>query len=172
MRLFIGIKTGCESHLLSLQHELKRLGKGNFTDARNLHITLKFLGEVPPGKVGSICEAMAETHAKAFGLECRGVAQFYKSGIVSAKVVGNLKTLSALHASLETALEKRGLKKDQRPYRPHITLARQFHAFAGMNVEEIPCTSCGFKVEEIVLFESKREGGRLVYEPLFVKRLG
>jgi len=60
MRLFIGIKTDCEIYLSSLQNELKKIGKGSFTDAANLHITLRFLGEVPDRRLRNICEAISD----------------------------------------------------------------------------------------------------------------
>ncbi len=168
MRLFIGIKTRREDFLLGLGQELKKIGKGSFTDKNNLHLTLRFLGEVPPGKLKSICDAMAEISAQAFGLEIKGAVMFNKSGIAAAKVGGDTKSLCALHKSVETALEKIGFEKDKRQYRPHITLARKFRAFG--DIEKRPQSSCVFEVKEIILFESKRVNGKLVYEPLFVKK--
>ena len=171
MRLFIGIKTGCDNHLLQHQQELKKHGTGNLTLAGNLHITLKFLGEVPPGQIKNICAAMDETQSPPFGLELKGVMLFNKSGIVAAKVGGDLAALYALYADVETALEKRGFEKEHRRYRPHVTLARKFRPFDGKDLEEMQNGNCGFTVTEMTLFESKRENGKLVYAPLHIKRL-
>jgi len=172
MRVFIGIKTGCERYLSSLQNELKKAGTGNFTDAGNLHITLRFLGEVPPSRLRDICEAVSEAGGAAFLLECRGVRAFHKSGIVFAEVGGELLMLAGAYARLEAALEKRGFAREARAFRPHITLARNFRADGGLDIASIPYGGCGFKVEEVILFESRRTGGRLVYTPLFAHRLG
>lgn len=172
VRLFIGIKTGCEDHLLSLQNQLKSIGKGSFTHKENLHITLKFLGEVSPTKLEDIKKAMKGIKHDTFRLECLGVSVFNRNGIVSAKVDGELNKLSALQSTIETALEKCGFKKENRKYRPHITLARRYQAFDESDIGTIPYRPSEFDVEEIILFESRRnDKGRLVYKPLFVQDL-
>lgn len=172
MRLFIGIKTGCEDHLHSLQDQLRRMGQGSFTYKENMHITLKFLGEVSPTKLEDVERAMAEIKHNAFHLECLGLGLFNKNGIVSAKVGGELNKLSVLQSKLETEFEKCGFKKENRKYRPHITLARRFEAFQDCDISSIPYRPTGFIVKEIILFESKRISGRLVYEPLYTTILG
>ena len=171
MRLFIGIKTKCDRHLISLQDALRQIGRGRFTASGNLHITLKFLGEVPPAKTGRIQREMSEISTKPFCLECRGAVPFGKSGIVAAGVGGDIATLKTLHEKLEMAMEKCGFVHENRPYRPHITLVRQYRANAGADIAAIPYRPCGFAVNEIVLFESKRVDGKLVYGKLFGKTL-
>lgn len=171
MRVFIGIKTGCEDYLTSLQNELRKAGKGNFTDVNNLHITLKFIGEVPPSRIKEISEAIFETGGEAFKLECLGIEVFNKSGIVSAKVGGELKKLDAMNSRLENLLEARGFEKEKRAYRPHITLVRKYYPSGGFDIGSIPYRRCAFTVKEIILFESRRENGRLVYAPLFTHKL-
>jgi 2'-5' RNA ligase len=172
MRLFIGIKTGCEDHLKTLQQALLRIGRGRLTAEANLHLTLRFLGEAQPKQVESIRRAMNSLNASPFSLECRGAFLLNKNGIAAADVGGDAAALRALHTQLETALEACGFPKELRRFRPHITLARQYRVSSGADVAAIPFCPCAFTVREIILFESKRVDGRLVYEPLFVKRLG
>ena len=112
MRLFIGIKTGCEGHLAALQEDLKKHGQGRFTDAANLHITLKFLGEAPPSAVIGICNALDNINAQPLRLECRGAHIFNKNGIVSAEIGGDTSRLAALSAKVEDAMEPLGLEHD------------------------------------------------------------
>lgn len=171
MRLFIGIRAGCVKYLSSLQQMLKKAGSGNFTLTENLHITLKFLGEVPSSRLKDLREAIAEAGGSAFTLECQGMHMMGKGGIVSARVGGDLDVLSALAARLEDTLEKRGFEREARPYHPHITLVRNFHALQGDDVASMAHKGCRFKVQEVVLFESRREGGKLVYAPLFTHPL-
>jgi 2'-5' RNA ligase len=172
MRLFIGIKTGCEDYLTALQGELKKCGRGNFTHAENTHLTLKFLGEVPPFRIQDISEAMKDVAASSFTLECRGVKLFGKNGIVSAEVGGDLTPLISLAAKLDEALEKIGFARETRSFKPHITLAREFRAFPGCDISSIPHGSRRFTIDEMILFESAREAGRLVYVPMYRQRLG
>ena len=184
MRLFIGIKTECEDHLCSLQQALLTIGKGRLVAEDNLHLTLKFLGEVPPAEVGAIRHAMETVDASPFSLECHGAALVGKNGIAAANVGGDIAALQSLHAQLETALQTCGFAKELRRFRPHITLARQYRARPGEVVSAIPYRPCALTVREIILFESKRVDGRLgngaptearlggvFYVPLFVKKL-
>ena len=170
MRLFIGIKTGCEDHLTALQDALKTLGRGRFTHPDNLHITLKFLGEQLPKKMQGICEAIAEAGGELFALEVGGARMFNRSGILAVDVLGDTNKLAALAARLDAALERRGYPRESRPFKAHITLARDFEPRG--DIGGIPQKRCAFSVDEVVLFESRRENGRLVYVPLFAHRLG
>ena len=171
MRLFIGIKTDCKSYLCGLQQQLTKFGTGNFTNIDNLHITLKFLGEVPFSQLEGLHEAMDDLKASPFILSCTGVQIFNKSGIISAKVSGEIEKLQALQSALETALERIGYAKESRPFRPHITLVRQFKANEGFNPGVVNSEKVTFRVDEVILFESRRDAGKLVYAPLFVRRL-
>lgn len=171
MRLFIGIKTGCEDYLGSLQDELKKCGKGNFTYPDNLHLTLKFLGEAPPFRVSDISGAIKQAAGEAFSLELRGAKAFNKNGIVSAEIGGNMAPLVNLVSRLEDALERLGFPKENRPFHPHITLAREFRPFPGCDISAVPHSSRRFTADEVILFESTRENGRLTYVPLFRQKL-
>ncbi len=165
MRVFIGVKTGCEDHLSALQQELKELGSGNFTSRTNLHMTLKFLGEVSAAKNDGICEAISEAQKGTLKLTCEGL-QVFGRDIVSVKVGGERDKLSALYDSLEAALEKRGFEKETRRFRPHITLVRKFRPLGAIDVACIPVKPASFQVNEVILFESTREEGKLIYKPL------
>lgn len=166
MRLFIGVKTGIEAHLVSLQQELKKSGKGNFTHEANLHMTLRFLGEVPPSKIAAVSDAIAHVRPGAVQLHCGGL-QVFGRDIISVKVGGELDKLSALHQSLEAALTRCGFERETRAFKPHITLARQFRPFGAFDIAAVPAVHKDFTVNEVILFESTREEGRLVYKPLF-----
>jgi 2'-5' RNA ligase len=150
---------------------LKKAGKGSFTLPENLHITLKFLGEVSPSRLPGLRDAIAEACGSAFTLECLGMFMMGKDGIVSARVGGDLDALSSLAARLEDALEKRGFERETRPFRPHITLARNFHALEGDDVATMARKGCRFAVSEVILFESRREAGKLIYAPLYTHPL-
>jgi len=171
MRLFIGIKTGCEDYLAELQRRLSELGRGRLTERDNLHITLKFLGEVPPHRVKEICGAMAGVSGRPMSLKCLGVHVFNSKGIISCGVGGDTAALRALAAKLEAALETIGFPKENRPFRAHITLARDFRPNPGADVESIPFCGKAFSVKEMILFESAHVGGRLAYLPLYTQQL-
>lgn len=171
MRLFIGIKTGCEAYLTALQQELLKYGRGRLTDKDNLHLTLKFLGEVEPNRVKEACDAMAKVHGEPIDLKCLGVHIFGRNGIVSCGIGGNTSALASLASRLESALENIGFPKENRPFKAHITLARDFRANPSADVESIPFSGKAFTANEITLFESTRIGGKLVYVLLYMQRL-
>lgn len=169
MRVFIGIKAGCADYLTALQHQLKEKGRGSFTARDNLHITLRFLGEVAPQKVGAISDAVIQAGGEAFTLTCGGL-HVMRKGLVVAEVGGETDKLLALQGRIEAALETLGFERESRPYRPHITLARNYRGKAVPSVPS-PQNGCRFLADETILFESRRENGRLVYVPLFRHRL-
>jgi len=76
--------------------------------------------------------------------------------------------LRALASSLRRALKEAGYPVDDKPFRPHITLARQAR-FASPPRIEPPALS--MTADQIILMESKRIDGRLVYVPRFRKTL-
>ena len=170
MRLFIGIKTNCEAHISALQDELKKLGRGRFTHPDNLHITLKFLGELPPGRVPGLRDAITEAGGEPFELKIGGARMFNRSGILSSDVLGETDKLTALAERLETALEQHGYAREKRPFKAHITLARDYEPHGDLG--SVSQRRSSFTVDEVILFESRRENGRLVYVPLFAYRLG
>jgi len=166
MRLFIGVKTGCEEYLEALQRQLKKLGGGNYTRRENLHMTLEFLGEVPPHKAQAICGALGRIRLGRFMLFCEGVQAFGRD-ILSAKVGGELGRLSALHDEVERALIGCGFEPERRPFKPHITLVRRFRPSGAFDAAAVDATRNDFCVDKVILFESTREAEKLVYKPLF-----
>lgn len=169
MRLFVGIKTQCEDYLVSLQQKLR--GRGRLTDVDNLHITLKFLGEVHESRLGRIRDALSQIKAEPFALMCCGIGSFTRSGIVFAKVGGNTDALLRLQESVDEALHTAGFEKEKRAFSPHITIARQFKADNGFASQMPDDAGCRFEVSSFILFESRREAGRILYVPLLVNGL-
>lgn len=92
-----------------------------------VHVTLKFIGEVPPEKIEPIKAALSQIHfPNSIKLKFRGVGFFPNerrprvlwAGIESGPELG------ALAAAVETSLEPLGIAKEQRTFSPHLTLAR------------------------------------------------
>jgi 2'-5' RNA ligase len=95
----------------------------------NLHLTLRFLGEVEVATLGKVQEAVAVAAGAVspFSVTLGGLGGF-PSGraprVVWAGVVSGGAGLGALHAALEAALVARGIPGDRRAFHPHVTLAR------------------------------------------------
>ncbi|MFN2491317.1 MAG: RNA 2',3'-cyclic phosphodiesterase [Pyrinomonadaceae bacterium] len=101
----------------------------SWTRDANLHLTLKFLGELPQTSVESFSAAVSRavegfTPFRIF-LEYTGV--FPKAGSPRVLWIGINDPegmLSQLHARLEDECEQVGFEREDRPYSPHLTVAR------------------------------------------------
>ena len=145
-----------------------RCSAGRFTAPELLHVTLHFFGQTKLDRLGDIeaamrqaasaCEpfAMATGRAGIFGRGDRAVLWL---GV--DRGAGDLK---ALQARLSAALAERGFPPEDRPFRAHITVARDV-AFGGspasVDLPEVPLAASA-----ITLMESTTAGGRLEYRPL------
>jgi 2'-5' RNA ligase len=95
----------------------------------NLHLTLRFLGEIGPVTLERVREAMAVAAATAtpFTVALGGLGAF-PSGraprVVWAGVVAGGEGLRTLHAALESTLVARGIPGEGRTFHAHVTLAR------------------------------------------------
>jgi 2'-5' RNA ligase len=92
-----------------------------------IHLTLKFLGYVEPEKIPEITAALkpiAES-AHPFPIQVKGCGFFPNSkrpNVLWAGVVSDL--LQPLQQQVEDATEKLGFQRENRPFSPHLTLAR------------------------------------------------
>ncbi|OJY65753.1 MAG: 2'-5' RNA ligase [Rhodospirillales bacterium 70-18] len=125
MRLFVGLDLPWE-----LKQQLARL-VGGLPGARwvppdNYHLTLRFIGEVPPHRAEELDLALAALRGRGFTLSLAGVGTFAKAGKAVSLWVGAERnpSLDHLHGKIETALQRAGLPPEKRRFAPHITLAR------------------------------------------------
>jgi 2'-5' RNA ligase len=121
---------GVRARLAATAAELRARAPGlAWVRADNLHLTLRFLGEVEPAALERVREAVeiAATAVPAFTVELGGLGGF-PSGraprVVWAGVIAGGEGLGALHAALEAALITRGIPGEGRGFHPHVTLAR------------------------------------------------
>ena len=91
-----------------------------------LHLTLKFIGEVDNGFLPEIRRALDTVHTRSFYLSLKGLGHFPLRGnpeVLWAGVRPNDELLR-LRKKIETTLTGRGLPPDTRKFHPHVTLAR------------------------------------------------
>ena len=94
-----------------------------------IHLTLKFLGDVPKSQVESIVTAVSQAAkaSKVFALELGQPGVFPNRNAPRVLWVGigdDLSPLLALHQQVEDALATLGFAKDRRGFNPHLTVAR------------------------------------------------
>jgi 2'-5' RNA ligase len=91
----------------------------------NLHLTLRFIGEVSEPVAGDIDETLSGVRGKPFELALKGVGEFggRDTRALWAGVAAN-GALTHLAAKIESALQRMGLPAETRKFSPHVTLAR------------------------------------------------
>ena len=92
----------------------------------NLHLSLRFLGEVDGGVAQDVDGALGRVRAPAFTLNLDGVDQFGDRRTARVLWAGVVRTesLQQLHDKVDRAAVAAGLPPDDRKFRPHVTLAR------------------------------------------------
>ena len=133
VRSFIAIELPDEVKLglVKLQAQLK-LGKQpsvKWVDPNSIHLTLKFLGNVPVDRIGNITGAMekAAQGISPFHLEVKDLGVFpnlRRVQVVWVGISGQVERLSQLQQRIESNLAPLGFAPESRPFTPHLTLAR------------------------------------------------
>jgi 2'-5' RNA ligase len=133
IRCFIAIALPDEAKegLARLKKELER-DEHNFVkwvDPGGIHLTLKFLGNIPSKRVTDITEAMrtAVQGISRFHLEISGMGAFpslRQVRVFWVGVSGEVDKLSRLQQNIDSALTALGFAKEERSFVPHLTLAR------------------------------------------------
>ena len=95
-------------------------------DEDQLHLTLRYIGEVDRPLAEDVASALGGVRAPAIDLALDGVGWFDQGsrGALFARV-GPVEPLAALHKKIDRALVRTGLKPERRAFLPHITLARR-----------------------------------------------
>jgi 2'-5' RNA ligase len=91
-----------------------------------LHLTLRFIGEVDRHRAGDVHAALGAVHQLPFEIVLNGIGAFDRRGWPDAVWAGVSphEPLKALHKKVDAALSRVGVPPDQRAFLPHITLAR------------------------------------------------
>jgi len=133
IRSFIAIELSEEAKkgLAGLRKELERDEHRfvKWVDPGGIHLTLKFLGNIHSKRATEIAEAMkkATQGIPPFLLEISGLGAFpslKQARVFWVGVSGELDKLSELQKNIDSALAAMGFAKEERPFVPHLTLAR------------------------------------------------
>ena len=125
-----------------------------------LHITLRFVGEVDRPVAEDLANALTRVRAERFSIRVRGVGRFEQrsSGALWAGVEPK-EPLAGLATKVERVCQDVGLEPERRAFHPHITLAR----WKGRRTREVAdfldrtrrLVSEPFEVDAFILFESR-----------------
>jgi RNA 2',3'-cyclic 3'-phosphodiesterase len=130
VRLFVALEIprAVRDNLATLIKELRTAGpKARWVRPENIHVTLKFIGEVPPDKLENIRAALSGVHSEcAAQLGFRGLGFFPNARRPSVLWAGidASPNLQSLAGDIDRSLEKLGFPCEQRSFVPHLTIAR------------------------------------------------
>lgn len=114
-----------------------------WTHPLDYHITLQFLGETSEAQAEQLQAALSGVRAQPFELELAGGGVFGQPSaprVLWSGVRGDSERLASLHHTVVQATKPLGFVPEERPYAPHITLARQFIGKAGSMPGDITST--------------------------------
>jgi 2'-5' RNA ligase len=133
-----------------------------------LHLTLRFIGEVDRHRAGDIHAALGAIHHPPFDIGLSGLGAFDRRGRPETIWAGVTpqEPLRTLHKKIDQAIARVGVEPDQRAYLPHITLARlkpSSGRIGDLLAESGGLASDPFRIDRFALFESKLTPDGAVY---------
>lgn len=156
-RLFLAVwpDAPARASLAAIASEVARRCGGRAVPAAKLHLTLAFLGETDPARVPSGALAQVAARSGPFGLVLDRLGEFARAGVAWAGCADAAPALLDLQAGIESGLREAGFDLEDRPYAPHLTLAR--HVRTRVAAEAIGPVA--WRVASFALVESERGSG-------------
>ena len=129
MRIFIGLDIPDEirSRIGNYMQSVRELAPdARWVRIESLHVTLKFVGEAAESRVQAVQEILRQIKVPPFDIEFKNVGFFPTSRSARVFWIGihASEALPHLAATIEQELEQLGIAKEEKPYKPHLTLAR------------------------------------------------
>ncbi len=158
--------------------------KVKWTEAGNLHLTLKFLGDITLERIPEISEALQKAAAKVepFAFELVGAGAFPRRQAPRTVWIGvqeGSEDLVHLHQAVENELRPLGFRSEGRRYTPHVTIGRVRQSPAEAIAElgrllagEVEVSLGSVSIDRVVLFSSQLRPSGAVYEELADAELG
>ena len=132
IRTFVAVELspGLKDQVQRLIHHLQQAqGQVKWVETHNLHLTLKFLGQIDNQQIPLVCQAVKQAVAPydPFELELKGLGAFphlERPRVLWVGVGRGAEQLKKLQHDVEQKLAQLGYPKEARPYQPHLTIGR------------------------------------------------
>ncbi|HPG92107.1 MAG TPA: RNA 2',3'-cyclic phosphodiesterase [Clostridia bacterium] len=177
MRTFIAFKLPEETlnNLVKIQNSLKQTAeRGSFTPKENMHLTVRFLGEVSIDKIQKITKIMEKLSVfPAIEMSLQQVSTLRAADVVVAKLKSQ-PHLFEIEKLLTEETDKLGIAAERRLYTPHITLMRRYRFALPFSeiVKTVTIYNKPFIVDEISLFETQfNDNSPVSYNELYSVKL-
>ena len=180
MRVFIAVDIPEEirKRLATVQEELRSISaSARWVPSESIHLTLRFIGEIPDKRRVDIDHALEGLTWKPFPVKVRGIGFF--PGTRSPRVCWaglESATMEGLANEIDTRLERAGFDRERRAFRAHVTLARAKNRplERALVTASTPFTNADFgtfTADRCYLYESVLKAGGSVYTKLKEFRL-
>ena len=172
--LAVTVSTEVREELESLQHGLPEV---RWTPFEQMHITLKFLGDVSTQTLETLQQEVMELHIPSFTLRFAGLGTFLPRNGPPVLWAGleSEEALQGLFRNIESMAGRLGIPKEKRPFKPHLTLGRlrrrQPERLKGYMELHEHFYSSAFDCKEVVLFVSRLTPARAIHEAVAVAEL-
>jgi RNA 2',3'-cyclic 3'-phosphodiesterase len=177
-RIFIAVKIEPGETFLKMISSVKSQLSGEnikWVDSDNFHITLAFLGDTEEKQI-SIISKMLKSGCEGTGkfeivIKGSGIFKNYNDPRVIWAGIEPSETLKRLNDCVVNGLKEAGIRIEERPFKPHLTLGRikylnpgnalkdAVDEFAGVELQKVP-------VSEVIMYESILLKSGPVYKPL------
>lgn len=176
MRVFIAVEFNdkTKDSIASIRNRISEYSiAGNYTIKDNLHLTVKFIGQIEESNIQLIQDVMKDTveSIDPFTFIIDHMGRFVRKGksLIWLGLADGIEELSMLHGAIDRNLSAHGYPRDKRDFTPHITLGRNVDLTLPFDrlkelvtIEPIP-----IYVDSLTLMESRRINGKLIYTPIY-----
>ena len=157
-RLFVAIRPP-RAMRAALLATMGGVAHARWQSDEQLHLTLRFIGEVDRHTAEDAAAALGTVHQQRFSVAVDGIGQFDRKGRVDTLWAGVTphEPLKALHNKVDQALARVDIPPDSRAYLPHITLARfgrNAGPVGGLMASSGGVTSAPEEIDQFCLYES------------------
>ena len=179
IRCFVAIEIpeAIQTRLVSVQEELREHIRGaSWVKRENIHLTLKFLGDVAPNQINIIKNTIEQVAGarSPFLMEIGGIGAFpnlVRPRIIWAGMKTGADEVTAIAREINSGLSRRGYARDEKKFRPHFTLARlksRMNLKSLVHVFQLYDTMNGATliVDRIRVVQSRLKPSGAVYTPL------
>ncbi len=146
-----------------------------WVDPKNMHITLKFLGDMAEENLPAIFDAIEDAlqESRRFEMKLAGLGQFpprKPPRVIWAGIESGYDSLKDIAAKIEKAVEPFGFEPEKRKFSAHVTIGRVKNnkniRLVTDDLEKIRFDSPGAAVSEVVFFKSDLTPTGPIYTPL------
>lgn len=169
-RLFVALRPPRPVRDL-LRTAMHGISAARWQDDDQLHLTLRFIGEVDRHRAEDIAAALGSLHAAAITARVAGVGMFERKGWPHTVWAGvePAAALAALHRKVGQLLARVGIAAETRAFVPHVTLARLNRSagpVAPFLTLHSDLASAPFVFDHVTLYESEMGHGGSRYHPV------